>query len=462
MTAKPVLIDTHAHIYGREYSTDFDRMLDRASDAGISEIIAVGADIETSRAACELAAAHDRIYCSVGIHPHDAARVTDKCYEIIRRLAAENSKVVAIGEIGLDFFRNHSPRDIQEGVFRNFIRMARRLSLPVIVHDRDAHDRILTILREENAAETGGVLHCFSGDLRMARECVEMGFYISIPGTVTFPNNESLREVVRGIKTENMLLETDSPYLSPLPYRGKRNEPANVRIVAEKVAELKGLSLDDICRITSLNAKRLFGIDRETQQTRIAYRIRNSLYLNITNRCSNRCSFCAKFSDFTVKGHYLKLDHEPSFDEVLAAVGDTSGYDEIVFCGYGEPMLRLDLVRDVAAELKKRGCRIRVNTDGQANMVFERNVLPELAGLIDCISVSLNAADADTYDRLCRSPFGKKGFEGVCDFLREAKKYIPEVVASAVTVPGLDIEAVRRLAQSIGVKFRERVYAEVG
>jgi TatD DNase family protein len=459
---KPVLIDTHAHIYGREYSADFNQIMNNAADAGISEIIAVGADIESSRAACELAAAHERIYCSVGIHPHDAARVNDRCYEIIRQMAMENSKVVAIGEIGLDFFRDHSPRDIQEQVFRRFIRMARQVSLPVIIHDRDAHEHVLRILKEENATEVGGVLHCFSGDLLMAQECIKMGFYISIPGTVTFPNNEMLRDVVRGIKTENLLLETDSPYLSPVPFRGKRNEPANVRIIAEKVAELKGLSLEDICRITTLNAKRLFGIEYETQDTAIAYKIRNSLYLNITNRCSNRCSFCAKFSDFTVKGHFLQLDHEPLYDEVMDAVGDVSGYDEIVFCGYGEPMLRLELVKEVAAELKKRGCRIRINTDGQANVVFGRNVLPELAGLIDCISVSLNAADADTYDRLCRSPFGKEGFEAVCAFLREAKKYIPEVVASAVTVPGLNIDEVRRLAKSLGVEFRERIYADVG
>ncbi len=155
------------------------------------------------------------------------------------------------------------------------------------------------------------MLHCFSGDLAMARECVDMGFYISIPGTVTYANNEPLREVVRGVKIEHLLLETDCPYLSPVPFRGKRNEPAYVRITAEKVAELKGLSLEDVGRITSLNADRLFGIALGNQDARIAYRIRNSLYLNITNRCSNRCSFCAKFEDFTVKGHHLRLDHEP-------------------------------------------------------------------------------------------------------------------------------------------------------
>ena len=462
MADKIFLIDTHAHIDGHDFSADFDSMLERAAAAGVSAIITIGADMESSKAACALADSIENIYCAVGIHPHDAARVTEKCYDVIRQLATDNRKVVAIGEIGLDFFRDRSPRDIQEKVFRCFIRLARELSLPVIIHDRDAHDQVINILREEKAEEVGGVLHCFSGDLQMARECVAMGFFLSIPGTITFPGNEQLREVVRGTKIENLLLETDCPYLAPVPHRGKRNEPAYVRIIAEKVAELKGLSVEDVCRITSLNAQRLFSLNLDEETTRIAYRIRNSLYLTITNRCSNRCSFCAKFSDFTVKGHYLRLEHEPTFDEVMTAIGDPSGFDEVVFCGYGEPMLRLDLIKEVAAELKKKGCKVRINTDGQANLVYGRNVLPELAGLIDCVSVSLNAADADTYDNLCHSPFGKSGFDGVCTFLSEARIHIPKVIASAVTVPGLDIEAVKKLALSLGVEFRERVYSEVG
>ena len=181
------LIDTHAHIDGRDFLPDFRDMLNRARAAGLSHIITVGADLESSRAAVALAGDYDHIYCAVGIHPHDAMRVTDKCYEVVRDWPPANPKVVAIGEIGLDFYRDRSPRDDQERVFRRFIRLARELSLPVIVHDRDAHERIMGILREEKAAEAGGVLHCFSGDLKMARECVEMGFYISIPGTVTSP-----------------------------------------------------------------------------------------------------------------------------------------------------------------------------------------------------------------------------------------------------------------------------------
>lgn len=456
------LIDTHAHIDGKEFITDFDEMLNRAGDAGVTRIIAVGGDVESSRRAGELAKIHENIFCSAGIHPHDAARVSENCYDVIARLAAENPKTVAIGEIGLDFYRDRSPRDIQEIVFRRFLIMASELSLPVIIHDRDAHEQILRTIKEERSRGIGGVLHCFSGDLKMAQECVDLGFYLSVPGTITFPSNEQLRDVVRGIPIDRLLLETDCPYLAPVPHRGKRNEPAYLRITAEKVAELKGLSLEDVARITTHNAENLFRMGSTSREAAIAYRIRNSLYLNITNRCSNRCSFCAKFTDYFVKGHFLKLDHEPSFDEVVAAIGDPSGYDEIVFCGYGEPLLRLDLVRQVAAELKKKGCRIRVNTDGQASLVHGRNVPAELAGLVDAISVSLNAADAETYERLCRTPFGASGFQGVQDFLTESKKFIPLVIASAVTVPGLDIEAVRKLADSLGVSFREREFADVG
>jgi TatD DNase family protein len=462
MTVSPFLIDSHAHIYGREFHDDFAAMLERAEQAGVSHMVVPGGDLESSREACELASGYAPVFCAIGVHPHDAMRVTDKCFTIFREMAAANPKVVAIGEIGLDFYRDRSPREDQERVFRRFIRLARELSLPVIIHDRDAHERIMKILREEKGTEAGGVLHCFSGDLKMARECVEMGFYISIPGTVTFAANEPLREVVRGIKIESLLLETDSPYLAPVPHRGKRNEPALVRIVAEKVAELKGLSLADVGRITSLNARRLFRIGTAEQSGRIAYRIRNSLYLNITNRCSNRCSFCAKFGDFTVKGHYLLLDHEPGFAEVMAAIGEHRGYDEVVFCGFGEPLLRLDLVKEVAAELKKSGVTTRINTDGQANLVYGRNILPELEGLIDSISISLNAADGETYSRMCNSPFGREAFAGICLFLKEAKRHIPRVVASAVTVPGLDTAMVRQLAESLGVEFREREYAEVG
>ncbi|MBK5273498.1 MAG: YchF/TatD family DNA exonuclease [Desulfuromonadales bacterium] len=454
------LIDSHAHIYYREYAGDFAEMLQRAADAGVAAMLVVGTDLESSRESVELAEKYPQLYAAVGIHPHDAGRVTDSCYDVIRDLALSSAKVVAIGEIGLDFYRDRSPREDQERVFRKFLRMSHELDKPVIIHDRDAHQQVLNCLREEGTRR--GVLHCFSGDAAMAAEAIAMGFYISIPGTITYPANQALRDVVHATSIDRMLVETDCPYLSPVPYRGKRNEPAYVRLAAERMAEVKGLTLDDVARITTKNVRDLFGIRLWDQSTKIAYKIRNSLYLNITNQCSNRCSFCAKFDDFTVKGHNLLLDGEPSLEEILKAVGQPEGIDEIVFCGYGEPLIRLELVKQVARELKGRGYRIRINTDGQANLVHGRNILPELAGLVDSISVSLNAPDAATYGRICNTPYGAAGFTAVCDFIRLALQHIPQVAASAVTLPEIDIDACRRLAESLGAEFRVREYAEVG
>jgi len=463
MSFIPKLIDTHAHLDSGQFDADREEVITRARENGISHIVTVGCDLGSSRRSIEIAGAHPGIYAAVGIHPHDAGQATDEGLETLRRLIREEKKIVAVGEIGLDFYRDRSPRDVQRAAFRRQIRLAREVGLPVIVHDREAHDEVLQILREEEAAIVGGVLHCFSGDSAMARACIELGFHISFPGTITYPKNEAAREVVRSIPVDHMLVETDCPYLAPQGRRGKRNEPAFVRHAAEMIAEVKGLTVEDVARITTLNAYNLFGIGEADHTTKIAYRIRNSLYLNITNRCTNACIFCAKFKDFTVKGHHLRLEHEPTFEEIKKAVGDPSEYDEVVFCGYGEPLIRLDLVREIAGWLKEKGIKVRINTDGQANLVHGRNILPELEGLIDAVSVSLNAADADTYQKWCRSRFGgEEAYRALKDFLREAKKHIPSVTATAVAIPGIDMEACRKIAEEIGVEFREREYNEVG
>ena len=454
------LIDSHAHIYYSDFENDFEEMIKRAEDAGVTAIVVVGTDIASSRQSVELAEKYPHLYAAVGIHPHEAGTVAEDCYDVIRDLAVGSSKVVAIGEIGLDFYRDRSPRHLQEQVFRRFLKLAAELDKPVIVHDRDAHGEVMDIIREESVRK--GVLHCFSGDPAMAAEAAALGFFISIPGTITYPTNQSLRQVVQTVSIEQMLIETDCPYLSPVPHRGKRNEPAHVRMVAEKIAELKGLTFDDVARITTKNSGELFGINLWDQSAKIAYQIRNSLYLNITNRCSNHCTFCPKFEDFTVKGHNLLLNSEPTFAEVMAAIGSPVGIDEVVFCGYGEPLIRLELVKEVAAALKQRGYRIRINSDGQANQFHGRDILPELAGLVDCISISLNAPDTAMYRKLCNTPFGDAGYAAVCTFIGAASAHIPQVIATAVTVPGVDIEACRHLAHSLGVEFRVREYSEVG
>lgn len=458
----PTLIDTHAHLDSGRFAADLPQVLEAAKAAGVQHILTIGCDLASSRASVELAARYPEVYAAVGIHPHAARQADDQALTELQQLARQD-KVVAIGETGLDYYRDHCPRDIQQSAFRRQIALAREAGLPISVHDRDAHQDVLHILQEEQAQQVGGVLHCFSGDLAMARACIELGFYISFPGTLTYPNNQALRDVAEAISTDHVLLETDCPYLAPQNRRGKRNEPAYLRHTAEELARIKGLSLADIARVTSLNAYRLFGIGAPDQSSRIAYPIRDALYLNITNRCSNRCIFCAKFKDFTVKGHALKLDREPTAVEVKRAIGRPQGYREVVFCGYGEPLLRLDLVKEVAAWLHEQGVRVRINTDGQANLVHSRNILPELAGLVDAISVSLNAADAATYQRICQSAFGEAGYQAVKEFLREAKKHIPSVTASVVTLPGIDVEACRKIAEEeLGVRFLIRRYNEVG
>jgi TatD DNase family protein len=377
---------------------------------------------------------------------------------------AEGKKLVALGETGLDYHYANSSKKAQRAFFISHIKMARELSLPLIVHSRDAESDTIEILKGEGAGEAGGVLHCFSGSERMAEEALAMGFYISFSGIITFPKSDGVRAVAGRVRQERLLLETDCPYLAPQPHRGKRSEPAHVVETARKMAELKGLSLADIGRITTLNAEELFGLVKKAEpEAKIAYAIRNSLYLNITNRCTNYCTFCAKFRSYAVKGHYLRLRREPDFAQALAAIGpQPQRYDEIVFCGFGEPLIRIELVKKIGLHLKKMGCRIRVDTDGLANLAHGRNVLPELK-FVDVLSVSMNAPDSETYGRLCRTPYGDKAFPAILWFLREAKKHIPKVVATVVAVPGLDREACRKVAEEeIGVAFRVREYDVVG
>jgi len=193
----------------------------------------------------------------------------------------------------------------------------------------------------------------------------------------------------------------------------------------------------------------------------ITYTIGNSLYLNITNRCTNQCEFCIRYKTRNLNEKYpLWLDKEPTVDEVMAAIGDPNKYDQIVFCGYGESLLRLDEVKEIAKQLKEKGVKIRIDTNGLSNLFWGRNILPELKGLVDFMSVSLNAHTEEIYDRICASFYGKESFIAVLDFIREAKKYIPEVEATVVDLPIVDIERCREIANNLGVSFRVRPYYE--
>lgn len=256
-----MLIDSHAHIQGKEYAGETGAVIERARAAGVEQIIAVGGagDMSSNREAVALAESFENIYATVGMHPHDAKDVGADELQELKRLAL-HPKVIAVGETGLDYYYEHSPRDVQRRVFAQFIRMARETDLPIVVHERDAASDGAELLRGEGERRLRGVIHCFTGSYEAARAYLDLGFYISFTGIITFKNAAALRDVVRQLPLERMLVETDSPYLTPVPHRGKRNEPAYVRFVAETIANIKGAKVEEVARITSNNTHQLFRI----------------------------------------------------------------------------------------------------------------------------------------------------------------------------------------------------------
>lgn len=455
---QPSFIDTHCHLEMDQFAEDLPAVIQRAFDAGVESMITIASDPDSNAKAIEIAEQYPSVYASVGIHPHEARLLKDEFYEQMS-IHSKHAKVVAIGETGLDYHYDHSPRDVQQKVFLRHLLTANETGLPAIIHSREAKDDTLRIMEDSKISK--GVLHCFSGDLDMAERAMNMGLFISIAGPVTFKKAEELRDIVRKIPDDFLLIETDAPYLAPVPYRGKRNEPAYVVNTARMIAEVRGVTLEDIARITTLNARRLFSIGEVSTEGQIVYKIRNSLYLNITNRCTNRCGFCVRGKKDFVKGHNLRLDREPTDQELIDAIGDPTRYTEIVFCGYGEPTLRLDVIKSVASWVKDRGGQVRINTNGHGNLIHKRNILPELKGFVDSLSISLDAQDEETYNIICL-PVYKEAFKAVIDFAREAKNYIPRVMFTIVEMDKVDTEASRRIAKDIGVEFRVRKMNVVG
>ena len=252
-----MLIDSHAHLEMPEFKKDLEGVIRRAMESGVEYIFTVGTEEKDWRRALEITNAHPSIYAILGIHPHNAKEIDDQTYPLLKDLC-KNKKVKAYGEIGLDFFRNLSPQDIQLKRFREQIELAKELGLPIVVHDREAHQETMEILKSEKAEKCGGIIHCFSGDYEMAKVCIDMGFYISIPGSITFKNAESFREIVKRVPLDSLLVETDAPFLTPEPFRGKRNEPSYVRYTAQKVAEIKKVSFDKVAEVTTENAFKVY------------------------------------------------------------------------------------------------------------------------------------------------------------------------------------------------------------
>jgi len=475
------MIDSHCHL--DMFEEELPMVIQRAYDAGVSIIITIASDVESLEKVVDIADNYPMVYASVGIHPHDAKDLNDKVLKKIFELS-RHPKVVAIGEIGLDYHYKHSPKEIQCKAFAKQLELAKEIGLPVIIHSREAFEDTIKILKESGVRKA--VLHCFSGNLSQAKKVIELGFFISISGVVTFKNAKNIREVAQFVPDEYLMIETDAPYLAPEPFRGKKNEPSFLLYTARALAEIRGVTVEDIDRITSVNVKRLFKIG-ELPKGEITYKIRDTLYLNITNRCTNVCKFCVRFHTDYVKGHNLRLEKEPSVKELISAIGDPKQYKEVVFCGYGEPFLRLDVIKEVGKWIKEHGGKVRINTNGHGNLIHGRRILEELKGLIDSISISLNAQDKETYNKICNPQIAKQFpeakpkeaiakqfpeakpkeanpdvYDSVIEFIKDAKKYIPYVQVTVVDVPGVDIKKCEEIANSLGVKLKVRHLDQVG
>lgn len=262
LSDKIELIDTHCHLDMEAYQSDLDEVIQSAVRHGIKRIITIGIDYPSSKKAIALSSRYPNVFATIGFHPHDAQQATPAALQKLAGLASHRS-VVGYGEIGLDYVKNYAPRDVQRKVFSAQLHLAKELGLPVVIHDREAHDDVCALIRSAGPFPQGGVMHCFSGDRQLAEKVIDLGFYISIPGVATFANAHILHEVIRAIDLRHLLLETDGPYLAPVPFRGKRNEPKLILYTAQKVAELKHVSLDEVAKATTANTVRLFHLPED-------------------------------------------------------------------------------------------------------------------------------------------------------------------------------------------------------
>lgn len=452
------LTDTHAHLFYPDYADELDDVLARAIEAGVEKIIVPATDLASSAKVVELTKKYDIIYGTVGVHPLDSKEWTKEWLPLLEETVKNNPKIVAIGEIGLDYYYDYSPRSKQMEAFRDQLELAIKLDLPVVIHNRDSDDDMMEIIREYTPKGLRAQFHCFNAPLEHALEYVRMGHMISFTGNITFKKLEDLRRLAARIHPEHLLLETDSPFMTPVPYRGKRNEPAHVKYVAEELAKQHHLTVEDIARITAFNAWRFFKIGDPPAVSHV-YPIGTALYVNVTNRCNADCVFCGRKDFPFIAGYNLGMDKidEPDVQQYINAIGAPMQYSEIVFCGYGEPTIRWDVIKTVAGFVKENGGKTRINTNGHGNVINHRDITPEMKGLIDTVSISLNSTDAKSYAELMR--VDENMYDEMLDFARKAKEFVPNVVLSVVGIPEVDIEKARTIAEDqVGVSFRVRTY----
>lgn len=463
------VFDTHAHYDSGAFNADRLELLAGMPQQDVALIVNPGCDLETSRTVVELADRFPFVYAAVGVHPSDCGPWQDSWVDELKALAA-HPKVKAIGEIGLDYYwKENPPKEFQQMVFHRQMELAQELRLPVIIHDREAHHDCLEVVRSH--PQVTGVYHCYSGSLEDAKVLVKLEWMLSFTGTITYKNARKALEVIDWLPMDRIMIETDSPYLTPEPFRGKRNDSGKVHLVAEKIAEVKGMDAEGGGPHHSGKRQTVFPYRGGIRDMTITYEYEGALYVNLTNKCNCNCEFCLRHGEkegsiYTEDS--LWLEREPTRQEALDSFlsRDIPSYREIVFCGYGEPTYRLDdilcLVDELKAHYGDQLPPVRINTNGHANLINGRDVCPELKGRIDTLSISLNANNAADYVALCHPIQGEEAYQAMLDFAKESKTYVPHVVFTVVdkgTDPA-EIEESRSIAQSLGVQLRVRAYID--
>lgn len=452
-----MFIDTHSHLFSPDFENDLDEVINRAKENGIDHIIVPATDLATSKKTLELAGKYDIIYAAVGVHPHETKEWNDSLLGEIEKLA-KHRRVIAIGEIGLDYYYDFSPKEKQIEAFKAQLDLAVKLKLPAIIHNRESDEDMMDIISSYCGSNLRAQFHCFNSSLEDALEYIKMNHIISFTGNITFKKSDELRNIVEGISLNNILLETDSPYMTPEPYRGKRNEPANVRFVAQKIAEVHHTDIEEVAKITSFNAFKFFGLNDKSKIS-YTYQLGKNLYINITNRCNSDCFFCNRKGDAVLHGYNLKMskDEEPPAEVYIQEIGDPAKYDEIVFCGYGEPTIRWDVVKKISKYVKANGGKTRLNTNGHGSFINKRDITPEFLGLIDVVSISINTVDPRQYAKIMR--LDTRYFNEMVTFAKNVKRFVEKLVMTVVSIDEIEIQKAKTVVEEkFGAEFRVRQY----